>query len=155
VRPFLSGRDYHGMHHENGAFRFGASERGASVTFSLYEGMPEVIASSNGAFTRSPDWYRQFLYSAEQERGLDAVEDLASPGEFSWSLAAAGDRAIWMLRTAAAGQEAPISAEDVVTVVDGVRARERARRDAFANPLARAADAYRQPLAAHEIRQWV
>jgi glycogen debranching enzyme len=79
VRPFLSGRDYHAMHHENGAFRFGASERSASVTFALYEGVPEVVASSNGGFKRSPDWYRQFPYSAEQERGLDAVEDLASP----------------------------------------------------------------------------
>jgi predicted glycogen debranching enzyme len=108
LRPLLSGRDYHALHHENGAFRFGASERGASVTFSSYEGVPEVVASSNGAFTRSPDWYRQFFYSAEQERGLDAVEDLASPGEFSWRLAAAGDRAIWVLVVASSSRYSSI-----------------------------------------------
>jgi predicted glycogen debranching enzyme len=141
VRPFLSGRDYHAMHHENGAFRFGATERGASVTFSLYEGLPEVVASSNGEFKRSPDWYRQFLYSAELARGLDAVEDLASPGEFSWRLAAAGDRAVWVLRTAA-GADAPGLPTDVVDVVDAARARERTRRDGFNSALDRAADAY-------------
>lgn len=33
VRPFLSGRDYHSMHHENAAFRFDAEPKGAAVAF--------------------------------------------------------------------------------------------------------------------------
>ena len=30
ARPFLSGRDYHSMHHENGTFRFDADRRDAA-----------------------------------------------------------------------------------------------------------------------------
>ena len=36
VRPFLSGRDYHAMHHENAAFRFTADAADATVAFQPY-----------------------------------------------------------------------------------------------------------------------
>ena len=36
VRPFLSGRDFHGTHHENGAFRFEATESFESVEWKPY-----------------------------------------------------------------------------------------------------------------------
>ena len=41
-----------------------------------------ISAGSDGA-----EWFRQFLYTAERERGLDDQEDLASPGTFTWDLA--------------------------------------------------------------------
>ena len=84
ARPFLSGRDYHSMHHQNGAFNFGTDRRDAAVAFRPYDGLPGVTALSNGDYRHAPDWYRQFLYTAERARGLDDTEDLASPGEFSW-----------------------------------------------------------------------
>src|SRR5688500_4500438 len=83
VRPFLSGRDYHSLHHENGAFRFAADHRDGAVTFASYDGVPQVATLSNGDYRHAPEWYRQFVYSGERERGLDDSEDLASPGEFS------------------------------------------------------------------------
>src|SRR5215831_16062372 len=86
VRPFLSGRDFHSTHHENGAFKFDAVQDGERVTFRSYDGVPAVIANSNGHYTHEPTWYRNFLYSEEIARGLDAVEDLASPGVFEFSL---------------------------------------------------------------------
>jgi predicted glycogen debranching enzyme len=142
VRPFLSGRDYHSMHHENGSFRFEADRRGSSVAFTAYDGLPRIVALSNGDYRHAPEWYRNFQYSAERERGLDDVEDLASPGEFIWRLFAAGDQAVWMLRTGEPGEHAPVSAGEVVTLVSEVRAEERRRREAFATPLDRAADGY-------------
>ena len=42
ARPFLSGRDYHSMHHQNGAFHFDADRRDARVSFRLYDGLPGV-----------------------------------------------------------------------------------------------------------------
>src|SRR5712691_12854103 len=86
VRPFLSGRDFHSTHHENGAFRFDADQNGEGVTFRSYDGVPAVMALSNGRYRHEPAWYRNFLYSEEQARGLDAAEDLASPGVFEFSL---------------------------------------------------------------------
>ena len=86
VRPFLSGRDFHSTHHENSAFKFIAEQNGERVTFGSYDGVPAVVAYSNGRYTHDPTWYRNFSYSEEQARGLDAVEDLASPGVFEFSL---------------------------------------------------------------------
>ena len=142
VRPFLSGRDYHSMHHENGSFAFAADHRGGTVTFTTYDGLPRIVALTNGDYRHAPDWYRNFLYTAERERGLDAVEDLASPGEFSWRLAAPGDQALWVLRAGAADDREALSPEEVAAFVHETRAGERRRRDAFASPLDRAADTY-------------
>jgi len=142
VRPFLSGRDYHSMHHENGAFRFAADRRGGVVTFTSYDGLPRVIALSNGDYRHAPDWYRRFLYTAERERGLDDVEDLASPGEFSWKLSAPGEQAVWVLRAGAPDDHETLTSDEVVAFVSTARATERQRREAFPTLLDRAADAY-------------
>lgn len=142
VRPFFSGRDYHSMHHENAAFRFEAEGKDAMVTFRPYGGLPCVVSLCNGDYRPAPDWYRNFLYRAELERGLDAVEDLASPGEFTWSLSASGSQAIWHLRATTQAPGEDVSREAVVDLHQGIRSAEMTRRAAFATPLDRAADAY-------------
>src|SRR5262249_6996167 len=130
ARPFLSGRDYHSMHHENGAFRFDAAIRDAVVTFRPYDGVPAVSVFSNGQYRHAPDWYRQFLYMAERERGLDDTEDLASPGEFTWSLSGPGGQAVWMFAADGLGPRNGSTADEVVALVEHTRAAERVRREA-------------------------
>jgi predicted glycogen debranching enzyme len=142
VRPFLSGRDYHSLHHENGAFRFIASHREGVVAFTAYDGLPRIVAMSNGDYRHAPEWYRQFLYTEERERGLDDTEDLASPGEFSWRLTEGGGQAVWVLRARADADQETRTADEVVAVVSEARKTERTRREAFPTLLDRAADAY-------------
>jgi glycogen debranching enzyme len=86
VRPFFSGRDYHATHHENPAFRFEPQRDGDTWTWHPYPGVPAIRVQSDGIYEHQPAWYRQFLYIAERERGLDDLEDLASPGVFAWEL---------------------------------------------------------------------
>jgi glycogen debranching enzyme len=50
------------------------------VTWNPYPEVLRVTARSNGHYKSQPDWYRNFAYSEEQARGLDFIEDLASPG---------------------------------------------------------------------------
>ena len=137
VRPFLSGRDFHSTHHENGAFRFSAEQNGERITFQSYEGVPSVVAYSNGLYTHDPTWYRNFLYSEELARGLDAIEDLASPGVFQFSLS----KKPAVLLFAAEGH-AITDIESIETRHAKVRMIEQARREYFSSPLERAADAY-------------
>ncbi len=137
VRPFLSGRDFHSTHHENGSFRFEAAQDGECVTFRSYEGVPAVIAYSNGRYAHEPTWYRNFLYSEEQARGLNAVEDLASPGVFEFSLSQ--KPAVLML---AAEGHAITNIESIEARHARVRTIEQARRQYFSSPRERAADAY-------------
>jgi predicted glycogen debranching enzyme len=142
ARPFLSGRDYHSMHHENPSFKFEAAKQDAIVRFRSYEGVPDVVSLSNGDYRHAPEWYRQFLYAAESERGLDDTEDLASPGEFSWPLSAPGEQAVWILKAAGPARSETLTAEDVVTFVTDMKVGERRRRQAFPTALDRAADSY-------------
>jgi predicted glycogen debranching enzyme len=137
VRPFFSGRDFHSTHHENGAFKFDAIQNGERVTFRSYDGVPAVIAYSNGRYTHEATWYRNFLYSEELARGLDAVEDLASPGVFEFLLSQ--KPAVLML---AAEGHAITDIESIEARHAQVRTIEQARRQYFSSPLERAADAY-------------
>jgi len=136
VRPFLSGRDYHALHHENPSFRFEAEGRGPWRIFRPYADLPAVAAFANGAYVHDPLWYRNFLYRRELERGLDAVEDLASPGTWRWDLQRG--EAIWIL--AAEGQELPAGSPAACLGI--FRGAEQRRRRALGSQLRRAADSY-------------
>ena len=138
VRPFLSGRDFHALHHENPAFDFSGVVDGERVRWAPYAGVPAVTALSNGAYAPEPAWYRGFLYAEERARGLDYVEDLASPGTFSWGLTK-GDAALVL--TSDPARTAP-TAESADVVFRRLAAGERRRRAKFASPLHRAAAAY-------------
>jgi predicted glycogen debranching enzyme len=86
VRLLLSGRDYHAMHRENADFRFDAQSSGGNVCWRPYPSIPAITALTNGVYDHAPEWYRNFLYVAERDRGLDDCEDLASPGILSFEL---------------------------------------------------------------------
>jgi glycogen debranching enzyme len=157
LRPLFSGRDYHSLHHENPTFDFTPQGDGALRVWTPYPGVPAVGSLANAAFSHEPTWYRNFLYSEEQARGLDAIEDLASPGVFSWDLGA-GD-AVWLLgcipplgqggfpedSSPASIGTSPLppffKGGNALTVADQLRDAERARR-VFPSRLHRAADAY-------------
>ncbi len=128
VRPLLSGRDYHALHHENPGFAFTPYREGAALVWRPYPGVPATTARGNFTWADAPDWYRGFLYTAEQERGLDCVEDLATPGIFTWEIGATD--ATLILRADTAGSQ----------TVEDLAAAERTRRSA--PPLAVATDAY-------------
>jgi predicted glycogen debranching enzyme len=140
VRPFLSGRDYHALHHENDSFQFDADVKGSLVAFAPYPGIPTVAFATNGDYRHAPEWYRQFRYGAEEERGLDDTEDLASPGEWRWRVTP-GSRACMVIGTSGAGEEC-LASNDASIVADTAISEERARRAAFPSSLDLAADAY-------------
>ncbi len=134
VRPLFSGRDYHSLHRENGAFQFEPITTPAGLAWHPYDGVPAIHAHSNGSYRHQPDWYRNFSYQVERDRGLDSVEDLAAPGVFTFQLQ--HDEAVLVFGAIDLGLA---SAE---TLLNEVRAAETTRRAQFASPLHRAADAY-------------
>ncbi len=153
VRPLLSGRNFHALHHENPAFRFesgrgpggggaGGTGQGGELHWQAYQGVPGVRARANGEWTSAPDWYRGFDYEQERERGLDSLEDLASPGVWRFDLAN-GEACIVLaadgdLARARLGDEAELAPQ----TARRLRETERTRRAMFSSPLVRAADAY-------------
>ncbi|MEZ5294492.1 MAG: amylo-alpha-1,6-glucosidase [Vicinamibacterales bacterium] len=138
IQPLLSGRDYHSLHHENAAFRFDTAVDGGALEWRPYDGVPAVRCLTTGTFHARPEWFRQF-YARERDRGLDAVEDLASPGVIQCAL---HDGRAACVFESGASSPAPGSARDVRAAVTTWLAAERRRRKAFPTPLHRAADAY-------------
>ncbi|MDR5739296.1 amylo-alpha-1,6-glucosidase [Caballeronia sp. LZ016] len=138
VRPLISGRDYHALHRENASFDFDASVDGERVHWRPYGALPAIGATSNGVYEHAPDWYRNFQYVRERERGLDDIEDLATPGVFHFDLASG--EAVLILH-ADTGDDPPRE-RDALALASRLDARERERRAAFGSRLARSADAY-------------
>jgi predicted glycogen debranching enzyme len=128
------------MHHENGAFGFEPERRADRLVWHPYNGLPAVHAVTNGEYHHQPDWYRNFRYDEEAARGLDASEDLAAPGVFSWNLA--GRDGCLVFAAAPEAEDALPPGVSAIEVVTRVHASELERRKAFASPLHRAADAY-------------
>jgi predicted glycogen debranching enzyme len=139
LRPLLSGRDFHGLHHENSGARLDSERRGRAVRWAPYPDVPAVQCLSNGEYRAAPDWYRRFFYAEEALRGLDAVEDLSTPGVFSFDLSE--DEAVCLF-SAELPKGLSFDGADPLQLVDELRQRELERRRRFAGPLEHAADAY-------------
>ncbi|WP_345815703.1 amylo-alpha-1,6-glucosidase [Paraburkholderia sp. PREW-6R] len=152
VRPLISGRDYHALHHRNSAFSFDARTSGSTdanagcVSWQPYGDVPMIHAATNGVYTHAPDWYRDFCYVRERERGLDFSEDLATPGVFSFDLAR-GEAVMVLSASAASSEQAPNAAHAAAvcaaaTYAANLARSEQARRSALGSRLQRSADAY-------------
>jgi predicted glycogen debranching enzyme len=141
VRPLLSGRDSHALHHENPAFRFDPeSAVPGRLVFRPYPGLPAVTLLGDADYRHEPQWYRNFLYTAERARGLDHVEDLASPGVLRFDLGR-GEAAL-LLAAGDADRSLLQAGETPVAAWRRLREAERRRRAVFPDRLQRAADAY-------------
>ena len=80
LSPLVAFRDYHSLTHENGALNAALEMETGSVRIAPYADLPSLyLAHSNGEVRPSGDWYRNFEYTREQERGLDYREDLFQP----------------------------------------------------------------------------
>jgi predicted glycogen debranching enzyme len=112
---------------------------GESLRFETYPGVPAIISLANATYRHAPDWYRNFYYAEEAARGLEATEDLASPGVLSFDVAES--EALWVLSAGLPGGLS-LEHESPSSTVDRLRKAELARRSTFASPLARAANAY-------------
>jgi predicted glycogen debranching enzyme len=134
VRPLISGRDYHALHRENPACNLGSAVDGANVAWRPYTSLPRISAASNGDYHTEPDWYRNFLYTAERDRGLDCIEDLASPGRFVFDL----DQKCAVLIL---GSRDLIDA-DAERHAEKLAETERHRRDGAASPLSASVSCY-------------
>ena len=131
LRPLLAGRDYHALLREGPATSPDVELLGGEVIWRPSAGLPAIRATSSGDYRHHPDWYRQFRYDVERERGLDFVEDLLAPGTFRWDLARG--EATLLLEAGADGPSPEVGA---------IFAAERERRASLPGPFGRAADAY-------------
>ncbi|HVU64647.1 MAG TPA: amylo-alpha-1,6-glucosidase [Phycisphaerales bacterium] len=89
VRPMTALRDFHWLTRKATSDRFStaAAPDGARITFEG-QGTELHLRSDWATFHADPQWWYDFHYQMDAERGQDCVEDLFSPGEFHLTLGA-------------------------------------------------------------------
>ncbi len=142
VRPFLAASGLHTTQHRNPDAHTDPTWLGpATLSWQLYMGSTPVAAGSNGRYRHDPAWYENFLYTEEAERGLDCTEDLASPGEFEFSLDD-GAEAVLVFRARKPATDPDADAHAVAQFVAAEWDAEARRRARAESPLHLSADAY-------------
>jgi predicted glycogen debranching enzyme len=80
LRPLIAFRDFHSTTHANGALNPAVVQQPGMATIQPYEDLPALhFAHDAGEVRLEQEWYRNFQYEREKERGLDFVEDLFQP----------------------------------------------------------------------------
>ena len=95
LRPLIAFRDYHSLTHENGSLDRTVETKPGVASMSPYAGLPTLhLAHDAVEVEKSGNWYHNFEYDAERERGLDFVEDLFNPCVLHFDLRAKAHAAI-------------------------------------------------------------
>ena len=80
LRPLIAFRDYHSTTHANGGLNPTVMIEPGMATVQPYADLPPLhFANDADTVNSTGDWYRNFEYAIEQERGLDFQEDLFNP----------------------------------------------------------------------------
>ena len=80
VRPLIAFRDFHATTHANPVLNKSVQVSRVGVVLKPYPGLPCLHLNHNGeVISIQGDWYRNFQYPREAERGLDSSEDLFQP----------------------------------------------------------------------------
>jgi predicted glycogen debranching enzyme len=87
LRPLVAFRDYHATTHCNDALDPSIRIDAGIVSFTPYQGLPTLhLAHDATAVQKTGDWYFNFEYARELERGFQDREDLFNPFLLSYDL---------------------------------------------------------------------
>jgi predicted glycogen debranching enzyme len=142
IRPLIAFRDFHSLTHANDAIRRDVRSRTGLAAITPYPDLPSLYFAHNAeSLDTSGFWFRNFEYEREQERGLDAVEDLYSPFLLRFDLAENSSATIIASTSEHAAVAAhPLQEQEIqrrAHIVHGAPA-----EDAFAKLLTAAADQF-------------
>ncbi|MFO7869096.1 MAG: amylo-alpha-1,6-glucosidase [Bacteroidales bacterium] len=88
LRPFLAFRHIHDLTHANMQVNSKHKTVKNGIASCLYKNFPQLFMqiSKKNEFVSAPDWYKNFDYIKEKERGFNSVEDLFTPGYFECNI---------------------------------------------------------------------
>ncbi len=93
VKPLWAYRDIHSLSLENEYVKDETTVNSNGFSIEPYDGMPRVFVRTNrdSQFTEVFQWYRNFEYLTERDRGFSYQEDLFAVGMFDCLIPAGGD----------------------------------------------------------------
>lgn len=124
IRPLIAFRDFHGLTRENMQMNQVVGIEPQMVVISPYYGLPVLYLAHDAVDVQTDgEWFLNFQYRVERERGLDFAEDLFSPLALHFDLTLGPASLI-----------ASTERRDVASVGER-RAAEIRRRESIATPL--------------------
>ena len=100
LRPMLAFRDYHATAHANDSLNGEIAQAKGQVSIQPYATMPRLYFAHNAqSIAYTGNWYYNFEYPVEQERGLDFKEDLFQPFVMRFHVARPGAKAVVVAST--------------------------------------------------------
>ena len=120
VRPLVGLRDFHGL--QKSYVRLKAARQSKS-SIVIRQDMPESyelsLSCPQGSFEQDAQWWYNFLYRVDRERGQDFTEDLWSPGVFKFLIDSPAKIVMWASFNS--GLTEPVNNFDIETVCQDLR----------------------------------
>ncbi len=82
IRPFVGLRDYHSLQKSYAHFCYREIESGLLVRHNVAESCELFMSCPTARFEKDEQWWFNFLYREDKQRGQDFSEDLWTPGFF-------------------------------------------------------------------------
>jgi predicted glycogen debranching enzyme len=143
LRPFFAGRDYHHLLRADDSIQRNAHFAEGVLSFQPYPDQPTIHLLVPGAsFAPAPDWYYNFEYPREAERGLDYREDLFTCGVLHCTLEAGGKLEIIASTQNPSGRKAAQLLQEERLRRENRPVPQVGKDDPLARQLARAADQF-------------
>ena len=95
VRPLVGLRDFHGLQRSWVSMTAEQVEGGVLVRHGGADSCELFMRCKEGGFAADAQWWYDFLYRADRERGQDCTEDLWSPGVFRCRLERPDEVVVW------------------------------------------------------------
>jgi glycogen debranching enzyme len=139
-RPFIGLRDFHTLQKSTAPLSsnwLGSAGRGLLVRHNVPGSCSLVLRCPSSHFEEDPQWWFNFVYRADRERGQSFTEDLWTPGFFKCRINAPTKIVLWAsLHPSAAGRESEKSM-DIDTACEDLRRYQQSLLDSRRSIVAR------------------
>lgn len=95
IRPLAGLRDFHSIQKSDAPLYSILLEQGVSIRRDNPDGCELVLTCPAAQFVEDPQWWFNFIYRDNRERGLNYTEDLWTPGFFKTSINATTQIVLW------------------------------------------------------------
>lgn len=95
VRPLVSMRDFHALRRSDRSFRTEEFGEGILISANNEDTGKLFMKTADMYFSGDEQWWYNFMYRKESQRGQDCVEDLFSPGAFKCKIDGSTKIVLW------------------------------------------------------------
>jgi len=124
VRPLVALRDFHSLQKSDAELYSQWHDEGLVVRGPTEDTGELLLRSEHMWFQEDPQWWHNFLYRTEKQRGQDHFEDLFSPGVFNCHIDSPSRIVLWA-EFGACGTTRETVEVDLDIVLDGLALREK------------------------------